>query len=65
MYIALQNENGVSCLTIIVNKIQLAMSYDERNRTRHTLQASILKTVVNSVKLFSITVLSAELITSQ
>jgi hypothetical protein len=31
MYSALQNNNGVSCLTIIVNKRQLTMPYGGRN----------------------------------
>jgi hypothetical protein len=43
MYTALQNKNGVSCLTTIVNKEQLTMAYGERNRKWHFLQAAILK----------------------
>jgi hypothetical protein len=43
MYIALQNENGISCLTIIVNKRQLTMPYGGRNSKQHSLQAGILK----------------------
>jgi hypothetical protein len=31
MYTALQNENGVSCLTILENKRQLTMPYSGRN----------------------------------
>jgi hypothetical protein len=31
IYIALQNENGVSCLTIIVNKRQLTTPFGGRN----------------------------------
>jgi hypothetical protein len=43
MYIALQNENGVSCLTFIENKKQLTMPYGGRNCKQHFLQAGILK----------------------
>jgi hypothetical protein len=43
IYIALQNENGVSCLTVIDNKRQLTLPYGERNRKCHSLQADILK----------------------
>jgi hypothetical protein len=43
MYIALQNENGVSCLTVIVNKRLLRMPYGGRNCKEHSLQAGILK----------------------
>jgi hypothetical protein len=42
MYIALQNENGVSCLALIVNKRQLTMPYGGRNSKWHSLQTSIL-----------------------
>jgi hypothetical protein len=41
--IALQNENGISCLTIIENKRQLTAPYGGRNRKWHSLQAGILK----------------------
>jgi hypothetical protein len=43
MCIALHNENGVSCLTIIVNKRQLTMPYGGRNHKWHSLQAGVLK----------------------
>jgi hypothetical protein len=43
MYTALQNENGISCLTIIANKIQLTMPYGGKNRKQHSLHAGILK----------------------
>jgi hypothetical protein len=43
MYTALQNENGVSYLRVIVNKRQLTMPYGERNCKWHSLQAGILK----------------------
>jgi hypothetical protein len=42
-YTALQNENGLSCLTIIVNKRQLTMPYGGRNHKWHSLQATVLK----------------------
>jgi hypothetical protein len=42
MYIALQNENGVSCLTEQQIR-QLRMPYGGRNPKRHSLQAGILK----------------------
>jgi hypothetical protein len=41
MHIALQNENGVSCLTITANERQLAMPYGGRNCKQHSLQAGI------------------------
>jgi hypothetical protein len=43
MYNALQNENGVSCLTTIVSKRWLTMPNGGRNRKWHSLQAGILK----------------------
>jgi hypothetical protein len=43
MYIALQNENGASCLIIILNERQVTMSYGGRNRKWHSFQADILK----------------------
>jgi hypothetical protein len=43
MYTALQNENAVSYIIIIVNKRQLTMSSDRRNCKQHCLQAGILK----------------------
>jgi hypothetical protein len=43
IYIASQNENGVSCLKTIVNKRQLTIIYGERNCKQHSLQAGILK----------------------
>jgi hypothetical protein len=43
MYTALQNENGVSCLTVIVNKRKWTMPYGGRNHKWHSLQAGILK----------------------
>jgi hypothetical protein len=43
MYIALQNETGVSCLTVMVNKRQVTMPYGGRNHEWHSLQAGTLK----------------------
>jgi hypothetical protein len=43
MYTAFQNENGVSCLTVIVNKRQLIMHRGGRNHKWHSLHAGILK----------------------
>jgi hypothetical protein len=43
MYTALLNENGVTCLTVIVNERQLTMPYGGRNHKQHSLQACILK----------------------
>jgi hypothetical protein len=43
MYIALQNENGVSCLTVIECKRQLTMPYGGRNHKQRSSQADILK----------------------
>jgi hypothetical protein len=42
IYIALQNENSVSCLTVIENKRQLTMPYGVRNCKWHSLQAGVL-----------------------
>jgi hypothetical protein len=43
VYIALQNESGVSCLTVMENKRLLTMPHVERNHKWHSLQAGILK----------------------
>jgi hypothetical protein len=43
MYTTLQNENGVSCLTVIVYKRQLTMPYGGRNHKWYILQADKLK----------------------
>jgi hypothetical protein len=50
MCTALQNENGVSCLTVIVNKSQLTMPYGGRNHKQCSLQAGILKNCDECVK---------------
>jgi hypothetical protein len=42
MYTALENENSVSRLTIIVNKRKLIVPYGGRNRKRHSSQPSTL-----------------------
>jgi hypothetical protein len=41
--IALQNENGVSHLTITENKRQMTMPHSGSNHKQHSLQAGILK----------------------
>jgi hypothetical protein len=41
--IALQYKNGVTCLTIIVNRRQLTMPYGGRNCERHSGQVGILE----------------------
>jgi hypothetical protein len=43
IHIALQNKNGVSCLTITENKRQLTLPYAGRNCKWHFLQAGVLK----------------------
>jgi hypothetical protein len=43
MYTALENENGVSCLTVMENKRQLTKPYGGRTPKLHSLQAGILK----------------------
>jgi hypothetical protein len=43
MYHALQNKDGISCLTVLANKRQLIMPYGGRNHKWHSLQADILK----------------------
>jgi hypothetical protein len=42
MYTALENENSVSRLTIIVNKRKLIEPYGGRNRKQHSSQPSTL-----------------------
>jgi hypothetical protein len=37
IYAALQNENGISCLTVVENKRQLTMPCGGRNRNWHFL----------------------------
>jgi hypothetical protein len=43
IYIPLQNEKSVPCLTAIENKRQLTMLCGGRNRKWHSLQAGTLK----------------------
>jgi hypothetical protein len=43
MHTTLQNENGVSCLTLIVNKRQLTMPYAGKDHKFLSLKAGILK----------------------
>jgi hypothetical protein len=43
IYIALQNESGVSCLTFTENKRRLTTPFGGRNHKRLSLQAGILK----------------------
>jgi hypothetical protein len=43
IYITLQNEHGLSSLTVRENKRQLTMPYGGRNHKLNALQAGILK----------------------
>jgi hypothetical protein len=42
-YTALQDEDGVSCLTVTKNKRKQIMRYGGRNPKWHSLKAGILK----------------------
>jgi hypothetical protein len=69
IYTVLQNQNGISCLTVIENKRQMTMPYDGRNHKQHALQAGILNNCDEECKMIlrytSITILSVVLIISQ
>jgi hypothetical protein len=45
----LQNEKGIACLTTIVNKRQMTISYGGRIHKRHSLQAGILKNCIKGI----------------
>jgi hypothetical protein len=43
IYIALENKNGVCCLTLIENERQMTVFYGGRNCKWHSLQDGVLK----------------------